>query len=208
MTEGVPLKMSQIKLTTILIYQRDSEHRPIEKSLPLTGIESLFLNQRFPSNGLTFFYGHRCPAIPYFFDHAARHGLGAALIEVHYEIGQWHNSRFELSDDPERSIKNAKFLNLARANRTVTDRMSDMWLQEFGAEKANEENWPKKPTKLPYMFELVRGMEEFSHLDAIGYTIDTEEVGRIQVATVFNLAGITEIVCGTGVLLEGVDITY
>ncbi|RMN17142.1 hypothetical protein ALQ64_03120 [Pseudomonas cannabina] len=196
--------MSKVNLNTILLYRGDAEHRPVDKELPLSGVEKLFMGIQFPSKGITFLYGHKCPAIPYFRDYAGTIGLDAAMVDIHVEVGQWFRHKIDLSDSPDRGLCNARFLNIARARREVTDIMEKVWIQELGPERAAEEDWPRLPTAYPAFFDSVHDLPEFRHLDVIAYTIQTVEVGPIQVATVFNLDAIETF--DAGFKFEGTDL--
>ncbi|CAM5370599.1 hypothetical protein SSTU70S_02816 [Stutzerimonas stutzeri] len=195
--------MSKVNLNTVLLYRGDFQLKPLEKELPLEGVEKLFRGIQFPSRGVTFLYGHRNPAIPFFLEQAATLGLQAAVVDIHVEIGKWIRQKVDLSDDDERGLQFTQFLSLVRAKNEVTDLLDAVWLQELGPERAGDDS-PKKGTKYPYLFDKVIDQEPFAHLKVIGYNIETVEVGVVQVATLFDLDAVVG--CDGGTRLAEVDL--
>lgn len=178
--------MSKVNLTTLLFYRGDSNHCPIDKELPLEGMEKLFRGIQFPSRGMTFLYGHRNPAPPYFMQQAAAIGLDVALVDVHVEIGKWLRHQVDLSDQDDRGLRFTRFLNVARATKDVTDRLQGVWVKQLGGERAGQEGWPKGATRYPYLLDQVMELPEFAHLAVIAYNIQTAELGSVKVATLFD----------------------
>lgn len=178
--------MSKITASTVLFYIGDENRRPLEKELLITGADKLFRGINFPSNGITFLYGHKNPAVAFFLRQAAQLNLEAAIVDVHIEIGLWGRQKIDFSDDPVRGLCHFNFLNLARAKKEVTSVIESLWVKELGAEVASKEDWPKGGTRHPYLFEKLIKLPEFKHLTAIAYMIKTAEVGDVQVVTVFD----------------------
>jgi hypothetical protein len=178
--------MSKIVLQTVLTYRGDAEHRPLDKELSLTGIEKLFVGVEFPVGGPTFLYGNRNPGIPFLRELAEKLGRQAAVVDLHVEIGKWFRHKLDLSEDPDKGIRFANFLSVARSNRDVLAIMQEEWLRVLGPDRNLDDGWPKQATSHPYLIDNVKALPEFKHLDVIAYTVRTT-IGEVQVATVFDL---------------------
>jgi len=180
-------------------------HRPLEKELVLVGADKLFKALTFPRKGITFLYGHRNPAIPFFLEQAALSNLDASVIDVHIEIGPWVRQKVDFSDDPERGLQHIKFFNVVRAKRDIASHIENVWVKELGSEVASTEDWPKSGgTRFPYLFDKLHDDPAFNHLTAIAYNVTSAEVGDVQVVTVFDLDAIQTY--KTEHQLEGIDL--
>lgn len=190
-------------MNAVLFYPCDARLRPVKKELALEGVERMFRGITFPNKGLTFLYGHRNPGISYLMQNTraytpedATSEYRAALIELHVEIGKWMRHQASLDDDPERGLRYTRFLNVARAKNEVSDILAGLWVRHLGGEFAGKEGWPKGPTKHPHLLDYAIDLPEFKHLAAIAYTVDTEEIGPVKVATVFDFGAIESIESG------------
>lgn len=196
--------MSQVNLNTVIFYKGDAEHKPVAKELPLAGIDHFFPPLTFPARGMTFLYGHRNPAIPYLLNLAGLGEQDAAIVDVHVEIGNWLRQKVDFSDSPDSGLQGTEFLSVLRAKKEIVDDLSAAWVGLCKAKGLPVEDWPRKPTALPHLLDVVMSGERYNHLSVIAYTVDTPQIGPFQVATVFNLDAIT--LYDGGSLLQDVDL--
>lgn len=195
--------MSKINLTTVLWYQAGKDRRPIMPTLALEGVESRFPSVKFPASGITFLYGHRNPGEAYLLKEASKYDLTPAVVQVPVEIGHWLRNKAGFApDDPERGVEHTQFLALSRAKKEVTDAVNSVWIKNLPPE---HEDFRLKGTRFANFMDEVILMEKFKHLVVIAYTIDTLEIGEIQVATLFDHRAITGVTCGE--LLSDVEFT-
>lgn len=195
--------MSKINLTTVLWYQPGKDRRPIMPTLALEGVESRFPSVKFPTNGITFLYGHRNPGEAYLLKEAPKHDLMPAIVQVPVDIGNWLRNKAGFApDDPERGIEHTGFLAMSRAKKEVTDAVDSVWVRNL---PPGHEDFKRNGTRFANFMDEVILMDKFKHLNVIAYTINTKEAGEFQVATLFNLSAIESVTHGQ--LLSGVDIT-
>jgi len=186
--------MPRVNLSTVIFYRGDKDtHRPVEDEIELLGVDKLFFGLEFPSNGMTFLYGHRNPATSFFLEVAAKANKDAAIVDVQIEIDKWLRQKVDFSDSPESGLKSTRFLSIARAKREIVNTVSELMKDRLGDAKFRQDNWLKEGTEHPYLFGDVIKLPEFQHLAAIAYTVKTAEVGEVQVATLFDLSAIVEV---------------
>lgn len=195
--------MSQVNLTTVLFYQGDTEHMPLDSELTLAGIDRYFPPLTFPSKGITCLYGHRNPALAYLHEYAAISKMDSAAVEINVEIGAWLRQKVDFSDDPDSGLRLTRFLSLARAKKEIVDYFDKNWMKLTGKAGLPVEDFPRSPTKHPHLLDRIIELEPFKHLAVIAYTVEAPQVGPFQVATIFDLDAIT--LCDGGALLQDVE---
>ena len=191
--------MQKVKVETVLFYKRGDDGRPTTSEMRVEGIESLFKSVRFPKDGMTFLYGHRNPAISYLLEYAGFSGLGAAIVDVHVDIGRWPRFKAHLGDDPDRGLRYTGALSMPRVLKEVIDKINEVAEAAVGTpivEKGIVTN--------PEALDHVMKDDAFKHLVLVTYMIETTEVGPLRVATVFDIDKILE--ATTGVDLKDVDL--
>ena len=181
--------MQKVKVETVLFYKRGDDNRPAGKDLRLEGIESMFKSLSFPKKGMTFLYGHRNPAHSYLLKYAGISGLGAAIVDISVEIGQWPRFKASLADDPDRGLRFTGVLSLARVLKEIVDKANDVAQKKAGVVRLIDKGVVSDPSVLDYVI----ADDTFSHLVMIAYLVETAEAGTFQVATVFNLEKLTDI---------------
>lgn len=179
--------MQKVKVETVLFYKRGDDGLPATTEMRVEGIESLFKSVRFPKNGMTFLYGHRNPAIAYLLEYAGFSGLGAAIVDVHVDIGRWPRFKAHLGDDPERGLRYAGVLSMPRVLKEVIDKINEVAEAEVGTPIVS-----KGVVTNPEALDHVMQDDTFKHLVLITYMVETTEAGAFQVATVFKLDNISE----------------
>lgn len=181
--------MPKISVSTVLFYKGDSNQLPVENELILEGIDKRFPGTRFPSKGRTFLYGHDNAGGNHLMQLGPVFGLEAIKVEATVEIEKWIKHKVTLSDDEERGLAFSRFLSFARATKEVTEAIDAICRPEGVASIFG----PKGVVESPQHLDGLVGDPLFGHLWVIAYTVETKEVGRMQVATIFNLDAIEEI---------------
>lgn len=182
--------MPKISVSTVLFYKGDEHLQPTEKELFLEGIEIRFKGVRFPTEGRTFTYGHDNQANNYIASIATKAGMNSMEVSVSVEIEHWIKHKIILADDPERGIAHTRFLSFSRATREVLDAIDAVCAPVVGKDTI----FGKKNVVLfPQALGALKTADEFKHLWVIAYSLETEEVGVIQVATVFDLDSISDV---------------
>jgi hypothetical protein len=194
--------MSKLSLTTVLWYEGGEDNRPTVPSLALEGIESRFPSVRFPETGITFLYGHRNPGEAYLLRESASQGMTSALVAVPVEIGLWISSK--LGFDPEdatRGVEHTGFMAMSRVKKDILEVVEGYWNRfiELGSPDS-----PFGGTRHANLMDGIVKLDKFKHLTAIAYTVNSEECGPFQVATVFKHEAIEAV--SVGRLLEDVTI--
>lgn len=195
--------MSKVRLETVLYYAGGQDRRPIEKEIPLVGLDGLFRNVSFPTKGPTFLYGNNNPATAYLLKKAVQMKQCAALVEIDVDIGKWHRHKTDLTDNPESGLQFTNFLSVMRAKKDLIELISKVWVQNI--DPAEDTEWPRGPTVKPFLLDKLVEYPEFEGLAVIAYPVLTHEVGVIQCATVFNTDNIQSY--DGGYLLQETDIT-
>ncbi|KKN80575.1 hypothetical protein LCGC14_0327940 [marine sediment metagenome] len=181
--------MPQISVDTVLFYKGDSDQLPVEKQLNFEGINKRFSGLRLPSNGLTFLYGHKNPGLNHLIGLGPLVGLEAIKVEATVDIQKWIKHKVTLADDPERGLAYSRFLSFSRATREVISAIDEACQEEPGVSIFGDSGVVDRPDLL----DSLTTNDAFKHLWVIAYTVDTKEVGRMQVATVFNTDAIEDV---------------
>jgi hypothetical protein len=192
--------MPQISVSTVLFYKGDEHLFPVDDELELEGIDKRFKGLRFPSKGRTFLYGHNNPGGNYLLGLGPVVGLEAIKVDASVEIEKWIKHKITFADDEERGLGYSRFLSFARATKDVLEGIDDACRDRSKGTIFGEKGSVAHPEHLDALVDDPR----FKHLWVIAYTVDTKEVGRMQVATVFDLEAITEIQGSS--ILDKVDI--
>lgn len=183
--------MSKINLETILVYQGDSERRPLVKELELKGVEAFFPELRFPSKAMTFLYGHANPGRACIGRIAGEQLMDYAEVSMAADIGNWLRQKVDFSDSPESGLASTRFFNVVRGKADVISALEKIAVSALG-EAVHEDGFPRGATRHPYVLDSVMEDERFKHLAVIAYSVETKAVGRMQVASVFDLDVIVE----------------
>lgn len=191
--------MQKVKVETVLFYKRGDDGLPTTSEMRVEGIESLFKSVRFPKDGMTFLYGHRNPAIAYLLEYAGFSGLGAAIVDVHVDIGRWPRFKAHLGDDPDRGLRYAGVLSMPRVLKEVIDKVNEVAEETVGTPIVS-----KGIVTNPEALDHVMKDDTFKHLVLVTYMVETTEAGAFQVATVFDIDKIIE--ATTGVDLKDVEL--
>lgn len=191
--------MPQISVNTVQFFKAGPNGLPVEKELELASIDGRFVGIRFPAEGRTFLYGQSNPGVNYLLGLAPAVGLEAVQSEITVDIERWVKHKIRLSDDPERGTTSTRFLSFSRATKEVIERIDELCsgtnLSIFG-----ENGVVVNPSSLIGIMKD----DFFKHLWVIAYTVETKEVGRMQVATVFNMDAVVDI--STSSVLSSVEI--
>ena len=191
--------MPQISVNTVQFFKAGPNGLPVEKELELASIEGRFLGIRFPAAGRTFLYGQSNPGLNYLLGLAPAVGLEAVQAEVTVDIERWAKHKLRLSNDPERGMTSTRFLSFSRSTKEVTERIDELCSGPdqpiFG---------PNGVVTDPSRLAAIMKDDLFKHLWVIAYTVETKEVGRMQVATVFNMDALVDI--STSAVLSAVEI--
>lgn len=181
--------MSKIRASTVIYYKRDAEALAPGSRLFVSGIEGRFEGLQFPSNGRTFLYGHQNPGHNHLVGAGVRAGLGALDLDVSVSIEHWIKNKINFSDKPGYGLGYTRFLSFSRATKEVSDA-----IDQCCTVTDHEPTFGRKGVVVnPQNLERLLDDDRFSHLWVIAYTVETVEVGKMQVATVFNLDAILEV---------------
>lgn len=183
--------MASVVLETVLVYQVDSEHRPVGKKLELAGVESFFPELRFPSKAVTFLYGHANPGYEYIGRFAGERNMDYAEITMEADIGNWLRQKVDFSDAADSGLANTRFFNMVRGKADVVSALEEIAISALGM-AANEDGFPLGSTRYPYLLDEVIEDDRFKHLAVIAYSVETKAVGLMQVASVFDLDVLVE----------------
>lgn len=191
--------MPKISVSTVQFYAPGPDGRPMQKELRLSSVDKRFQDIRFPAKGRTFLYGHNNPGIHYLVGVAAITDSEGAITELSIEVENWLKHKVRLGDEPGRGVLSTRFLSIARGTKEVIDLIEEICGEE-GSPMFGASGLVLEPERLDRLTEH----ESFKHLWVIAYSVNTAEVGVMQVATVFNFDAITEV--ATSPLLEDVDL--
>tara|TARA_R110001592_G_scaffold33503_12_gene116009 strand:+ start:1290 stop:1871 length:582 start_codon:yes stop_codon:yes gene_type:complete len=191
--------MPQISVNTVQFFKAGPDGLPIENELELASIDGRFVGIRFPIEGRTFLYGQSNPGVNYLLGLAPAVGLEAVQAELTVDIEHWIKHKIRLSNDEERGTTATRFLSFSRATKEVLDRIDVLSLDSetsiFGENGV---------VLNPSLLSNILHDDLFKHLWVIAYTVETKEVGRMQVATVFNMDAVVDI--STSSVLSDVQI--
>lgn len=192
--------MPRISASTVIFYQGDENSFPVESQLVLDGIDERFDGLVFPSNGRTFLYGHNNPGWKHLVKLGSAAGLEVLTLEISVEIERWIRHKINLGNDPDYGLAFTRFLSLSRATKEVVTAIDGVCTKPGGLQTFGVRDTVVNPQNL----ERLRDDERFAHLWALAYTVETIEVGRMQVVTIFEFDAIEEIQ-GSGII-DSVDI--
>jgi len=185
--------MPKISVGTVLFYKGDADRFPLESEVVLEGVDRRFEGVRFPTKGKTFLYGHNNAGSNHLIRLGPLVGLEAIHAEITVEIEQWIRHKVNLSNDPERGLMHSRLLSFARATKEVLEAVDQVCSPEVGESIFGAKGVVVHPQALDALLDDDR----FKHLWVVAYTVDTREIGRVQVATVFNMDAVDEIQTGS-----------
>lgn len=190
-------RKGKIKGSTTIFYEKDVDALAPGSRLFVSGIEGRFEGVNFPSNGRTFLYGRQSPGYRHLLNLGVGAGYGVLDLELTISIEQSLQNKITLGGKPECGIKTTRFLSFPRSTKEVTDA-----IDQCCTVTDHEPTFGRKGVVVnPQNLERLLDDDRFSHLWVIAYTVETQEVGKMQVATVFNLDAIVE-VAGSSVIQD------
>jgi len=193
--------MPQISVSTVQFFKAGPDGLPVDDELQLSSVDKRFPDLRFPAKGRTFLYGHANPGVNYLVNMAAAVELESAPTEISVEIENWVKHKIRLSAEPGRGIFTTRFLSLSRATKEVIELIQEI------CDKPNSPMFTDNGrVKFPERLDLLMDNEFFKHLWVIAYTVETQAIGAVQVATLFNEDAVVEI--ATSPQLEEIDLYF
>lgn len=152
----------------------------------------VFPELKFPKSGITALYGHNNTTTVLRAAILKADGEGKELtkVEIALRNDTWtnHNIGLEPSDHAP-PLSEIKVLNLTRMRSDLNAHVSGLWKGFIRGPCPQSEMAPKKFTERPDLVERLHDQPEFSHLDAITYTVKTE-YGFVGMVTIFNVDAI------------------
>ena len=162
------------------------------------GIEQFFPSVSFPRNGMTFLTSNISNNV------AHQYILNSApddVVHVPLRLKAELNStvttqRVDLSDKPNKGLSFAVHLSTLRMCADVMDLVNTIYDYPVDG-KLYSGRFPREPlspTSGARVIEAFMKIPELKHIKVLTYQLITQEVGEIQVSTVFDLSCITDFV--------------
>lgn len=138
-------------------------------------LQGQFRGIQFPASGKTFLYG-MADAVGRFL--IGQRGTEGVVRELAVNV-LWQRDKARLSD------LDCRFFNAHRVDDEFADFLADFWQERIGGFPLRLDNFPGETTH-PYILDELVNLPRFNNLDAVAYSVNTYELSRVHVITIFN----------------------
>lgn len=138
-------------------------------------LQGQFRGIQFPASGKTFLYGMAEPVGNFLINHRGTEG---SVRELAVSV-PWRREKARLDD------LECRFFNAHRVDDEFSEFLATFWQERIGGFPLRLDNFPGETTH-PYILDELVNLPRFSNLDAVAYSVNTYELSRVHVITIFN----------------------